>query len=137
MPKPATAKKDTAGKAKKSKSRRKVKIGVIHIKSTYNNTLISVTDPAGAVIAWSSSGRAGFSGTRKATPYAAMQAVANIMEQLKPIGMEEAHIIVKGIGSARDSAIRAFSTAGINITAIRDMTPIPHNGVRPPGRRRI
>lgn len=133
--KPAT--KEKAGKAKKSKSRRKVKVGVIHIKSTYNNTLISVTDTTGAVIAWSSSGRAGFTGTRKATPYAGMQAVANILEQLKPIGMEEAQIIVKGIGSARDSAIRAFSTAGINITAIRDMTPIPHNGVRPPRRRRI
>lgn len=130
-------KKEKATKAKKSKSRRKVKVGVIHIKSTYNNTLISVTDTAGAVLAWSSSGRAGFSGTRKATPYAAMQAVANIVEQLKPFAMEEAHIIVKGIGSARDSAIRAFSTTGINITAIRDMTPIPHNGVRPPRRRRV
>lgn len=124
-------------KVKKSKSRRKVKVGMIHIKSTYNNTLISVTDTAGAVLAWSSSGRAGFSGTRKATPYAAMQAVANILEQLKPFGMEEAQIIVKGIGSARDSAIRAFSTAGMSITAIRDMTPIPHNGVRPPRRRRV
>lgn len=121
----------------KSKARRKVKVGIIHITSTYNNTLISVTDTQGAVLAWSSSGRAGFSGTRKATPYAAMQAVANIVEQIKPFGMEEAQIIVKGIGSARDSAIRAFSTAGINITAIRDMTPIPHNGVRPPRRRRI
>lgn len=121
----------------KSKARRKVKVGIIHITSTYNNTLISITDPQGAVLAWSSSGRAGFSGTRKATPYAAMQAVANIVEQIKPFGMEEAQIIVKGIGSARDSAIRAFSTAGINITAIRDMTPIPHNGVRPPRRRRI
>lgn len=134
-PKPAT--KEKAGKTKKAKSRRKVKVGVIHIKSTFNNTLISVTDPSGAVLAWSSAGRAGFSGTRKSTPYAAMQAVANVLEQLKPVGMEEAHIIVKGIGSARDSAIRAFSTAGINITAIRDMTPIPHNGVRAPRRRRI
>lgn len=129
--------KEKAAKAKKSKSRRKVKVGVIHIKSTFNNTLISVTDPAGAVLAWSSSGRAGFSGTRKSTPYAAMQAVANVVEQLKPFGMEEAQIIVKGIGNARDSAIRAFSTAGISITAIRDMTPIPHNGVRPPRRRRV
>jgi small subunit ribosomal protein S11 len=131
------AKKSKEAPKKKSKARRKVKVGVIHIKSTFNNTLISVTDATGAVLAWSSSGRAGFSGTRKSTPYAAMQAVANVMEQLKPFGMEEAHIIVKGIGNARDSAIRAFSTAGITITAIRDMTPIPHNGVRAPRRRRV
>lgn len=130
----------TSGKkkvTKKSKTRRKVKSGIIHIKSTYNNTLLSVTDVDGAVLVWSSSGRVGFAGTRKATPYSAMQAVANLMEQLKPFGMEEAQIIVKGIGSARDSAIRAISTAGINITSIKDMTPIPHNGVRPPRRRRI
>ncbi len=127
----------TAGKPKKSKSRRKVKSGIIHIKSTYNNTLVSVSDPAGAVLAWSSSGRVGFSGTRKATPYAAMQAIANVIEQLKPFGMEEAKVIVKGIGSARDSAIRAIGGAGITITSIRDITPIPHNGVRPPRRRRV
>lgn len=124
-------------KTKKSKARRKVKSGIIHIKSTYNNTLLSITDMNGAVLVWSSSGRVGFGGTRKATPYSAMQAVANLMEQIKPFGMEEAQIIVKGIGSARDSAIRAISTSGITITAIRDMTPIPHNGVRPPRRRRV
>lgn len=130
-----TKKKST--KTKKSKARRKVKAGVIHIKSTYNNTLLSATDTTGAVLAWSSSGRVGFAGTRKATPYSAMQAVANLVEQLKPFGMEEAQVIVKGIGSARDSAIRAISTSGIAITSIRDMTPIPHNGVRAPRRRRV
>ncbi len=130
-----TQKKST--KTKKAKARRKVKSGVIHIKSTYNNTLLSITDLNGDVLVWSSSGRVGFGGTRKATPYSAMQAVANLMEQIKPFGMEEAKVIVKGIGSARDSAIRALSTSGITITSIRDMTPIPHNGVRAPRRRRV
>lgn len=133
----ATPKKKATTKTKKSKARRKVKAGIIHIKSTYNNTLLSISDMEGNVLVWSSSGRVGFGGTRKATPYSAMQAVANLMEQIKPFGMEEAQIIVKGIGSARDSAIRAISTSGMNITAIRDMTPIPHNGVRPPRRRRV
>lgn len=129
--------KSPKNKTKKSKARRKVKSGIIYIKSTFNNTLLSATDPTGAVLAWSSSGRVGFAGTRKATPYSAMQAVANLIEQMKPFGMVEAQVIVKGIGSARDSAIRAISTSGITITSIRDMTPIPHNGVRAPRRRRV
>lgn len=132
-----TTKKKPTNKTKKSKARRKVKSGIIYIKSTYNNTLLSITDTNGDVLVWSSSGRVGFAGTRKATPYSAMQAVANLIEQVKPFGMEEAQVIVKGIGSARDSAIRAISTSGINITSIRDMTPIPHNGVRAPRRRRV
>ena len=135
MAKPATKQKTT--KAKKSKSRRKVKTGVVHIKATFNNTLITITDPQGNVIASSSSGRVGFSGTRKSTPYAATQAVTSLMEQVKQFGLEEASIVVKGVGSARDAAIRGISAAGVNITAIRDMTPIPHNGVRAPRRRRI
>src|SRR3989344_3315411 len=126
-----------ATRTKKSKARRKVKAGIIHITSTFNNTLISITDTEGAVLAWSSAGRVGFSGARKSTPYAATQAVTNVIEQLKPFQMEEAQVIVKGIGSARDSAIRALSTSGITITAIRDITPIPHNGARPPRRRRV
>ncbi|OGY36589.1 MAG: 30S ribosomal protein S11 [Candidatus Andersenbacteria bacterium RIFCSPHIGHO2_12_FULL_45_11b] len=135
MAKPATKQKAT--KAKKSKARRKVKAGVVHIKATFNNTLITITDQQGNVIASSSSGRVGFSGTRKSTPYAATQAVTSLMEQVKQFGLEEASIIVKGVGSARDAAVRGVSAAGVNITAIRDMTPIPHNGVRPPRRRRI
>lgn len=132
-----TKKNKSTPKTKKSKARRKIKSGIIHIKSTYNNTLLSITDLTGAVLVWSSSGRVGFAGTRKATPYSAMQAVANLMEQIKPFGMEEAQVIVKGIGSARDSAIRAISTSGMTITSIKDMTPIPHNGVRAPRRRRV
>lgn len=126
------------GAAKKSKkSRRKVKQGIVYIQSTYNNTLVSVCDAAGNVLAWSSAGRVGFSGARKATPFAAQQAVADVMERLQPFAMEEAQVVVKGIGSARDSAVRAFGAAGLTITAIKDVTPIPHNGVRPPKRRRV
>ncbi|MEX1111963.1 MAG: 30S ribosomal protein S11 [Candidatus Andersenbacteria bacterium] len=122
---------------KKSKGRRKVKQGIITIQSTYNNTLVTIADAAGNVLASSSAGRVGFSGARKATPYAAGRAVADVMERLKPFGMEEAEIVVRGIGSARESAVRAFSSSGLMITSIRDITPIPHNGVRPPKRRRV
>lgn len=122
---------------KKSKSRGKVKQGMVYIKSSYNNTLVSVTDQLGNVIAWSSAGRAGFAGARKATPFAGTQVIANVMEQLKPFAMEEVKVFVKGIGSAREAAIRALSSSGLTITSLRDVTPIPHNGVRAPKRRRI
>lgn len=121
----------------KSKARQKIKEGVVHIQSTYNNTIISVTDQSGNVVASSSAGRVGFSGTRKGTPYAAQQAVADITKQIQMIGMEKARVFVKGIGSARDSAIRALSSSGLSIYSIRDLTPIPHNGVRPAKRRRV
>lgn len=122
---------------KKSKARRKVKQGIIFVQSTYNNTLVSVADAEGNILASSSAGRVGFSGTRKSTPYAAGRAVADALDRVKQFGLEEAQIVVKGIGSARESAIRAFSGSGLTITAIRDVTPIPHNGVRPPKRRRV
>lgn len=124
-------------KKKKTRAKRKIKQGNVYIQSTYNNTIISVTDPTGAVLAWSSAGRVGFSGTRKATPFAAQQAVTNVLEQVAPFGMEEAKVYVKGIGSAREAAIRALSASGIVVSSIRDITPIPHNGVRPPKRRRV
>jgi len=123
--------------SKKKKVRRKVKQGCVYIQSSYNNTIISITDLNGNVLAWSSSGRAGFSGARKATPFAAQKVVADAMERLRPYEMEEAKIFVKGIGSARESAIRSLAAAGLNITSIRDKTPIPHNGVRAPKRRRV
>ena len=122
---------------KKGKAKRKVKAGAIHIQATYNNTIITVTDEAGNALAWSSAGRVGFAGARKATPYAAQQIVTNLMEQLKPFGLEEVRVYVRGIGSAREASVRAFSAAGLQITSIRDITPIPHNGVRPPKRRRV
>lgn len=122
---------------KKSKSKRKVKQGAIYIQSTYNNTIITATDENGNVLASSSAGRVGFAGARKATPYAAQQIVAHLMDQVKPYGLEEVKIFVRGIGSARESAVRSLSSAGLTILTIRDLTPIPHNGVRAPKRRRV
>jgi small subunit ribosomal protein S11 len=122
---------------KKKKTKRQVKQGNVYIQSSYNNTIVSITDPTGNVLAWSSSGRVGFAGARKATPYAAQKVVADVLGRLAPFEMEEVRVFVKGIGSARESAIRALGVGGLNITAIRDITPIPHNGVRPPKRRRV
>jgi len=124
-------------KTKKQKARRKVKQGIIFVQSTYNNTLISICDQVGNLLVSSSAGRVGFSGARKATPFAAQQAVADATTRLQPFGMEEAQVVVKGIGSSRESAVRSIGAAGITITAIKDVTPIPHNGVRPPKRRRV
>jgi len=121
----------------KKTERQKVKEGKVFIQSTYNNTIISVTDKEGNVLASSSAGRVGFSGTRKATPFAAQQAVADVLERIKPYGLQEAAVYVRGIGSARESAVRSLNVAGLTITAIRDITPIPHNGVRAPKRRRV
>lgn len=122
---------------KKAKKSRKVREGRVYIQSSYNNTLISVTDATGNVLAWSSAGRAGFSGARKATPYAAQKVMADVAERLKPFGMEEVEVYVKGIGSAREAAIRSLGAAGLTVSFIRDITPIPHNGVRAPKRRRV
>lgn len=122
---------------KKARAKQKIREGKIFIQSTYNNTIVTVTDLNGNVVAWSSAGRAGFAGTRKATPFAAQQVIAHVLEQLEPVGMTEMRVYVKGIGSAREAAVRSLSGAGIQITAIRDVTPIPHNGVRPKKRRRV
>ncbi len=122
---------------KKAKKARKVREGNVYIQSSYNNTLVTITDPTGNVLVWSSAGRAGFSGTRKSTPYAAQRVIADALERLKPFGMEEVKVYVKGIGNARESAVRSLASMGLNIAAIRDITPIPHNGVRPPKRRRV
>ncbi|MFH1353779.1 MAG: 30S ribosomal protein S11 [bacterium] len=121
----------------KKTERRKVKEGKVYIQSTYNNTIISITDKGGNVLASSSAGRVGFGGTRKSTPFAAQQAVADVLERVKPYGLQEAVVYVRGIGSARESAVRSLNVAGLTITAIRDITPIPHNGVRAPKRRRV
>jgi small subunit ribosomal protein S11 len=122
---------------KKGKGKRAVRQGKIFIQSTYNNTIISVTDLAGNVLAQSSAGRVGFGGTRKATPYAAQQAVADVLEKVKPYGLQEAAVYVRGIGSAREAAVRSLNVAGLTLKSIRDITPIPHNGNRPPKRRRV
>lgn len=131
-----TAKQTVGGSAQRRKEKR-ISRGQVHIKSTYNNTIVTLTDLSGSVIAWASSGLLGFKGAKKATPYAATNIVNSLLEKTKKIGLKEVDIYVKGIGSGRESAIRAIAANGINITSITDVTPIPHNGCRSPKPRRI
>lgn len=132
----AKEKQEAAPKASSKKSK-SVEKGKIYINATYNNTMITVTDTKGSVLAWASSGSSGFSGPKKATPFAASKVVSIIAEKIAPYGMKDAEVFVKGVGSGRDSALRSLINRGINITAIRDVTPVPHNGPRPPKTRRI
>jgi small subunit ribosomal protein S11 len=135
MAKPAT----TAGKKKsyKRKEKKNVPYGIVYIAASFNNTLISITDTEGNLIAQSSSGARGFRGSRKGTPFAAQQASSEAARKAAEAGMREAEVRVKGPGGGRESAIRAVAQAGIRVTSIRDVTPIPHNGCRPPKRRRV
>lgn len=127
-------------KGEKKKARKKEKVdanGVAHIKASFNNTIITLTDVYGNVIAWSSSGRVGFKGSRKSTPYASQQAGAEVAKKAMDMGLEKVSVEVKGPGSGRESAIRSLAAAGLEITSIRDVTPLPHNGCRPKKKRRI
>jgi small subunit ribosomal protein S11 len=126
-------------KKKGGKKREKilVPIGVVHINATFNNTMITMTDPTGNVIATASSGAQGFRGSRKGTPFAAQQAAQKAVEAAREVGMKTVNVLVKGPGSGRESAIRALQSAGLEVKSIRDVTPIPHNGCRPPKRRRV
>ncbi|MBL7084700.1 MAG: 30S ribosomal protein S11 [Candidatus Omnitrophica bacterium] len=110
---------------------------IAHIQATFNNTIITIADKKGATVAWSSSGSVGFSGSKKSTPFAAQIAAENVARRAKEAGVKEVEVYVKGPGSGRESAIRAIQAAGLSITAIRDVTPIPHNGCRAPKRRRV
>ncbi len=121
----------------KKKEKKNVPVGIIFIRATFNNTLISVTDPEGNLIAQSSSGAKGFRGSRKGTPFAAQQAAVDVGRKAIDAGMREAEVRVKGPGGGRESAIRAINNVGIRVISIRDTTPIPHNGCRPPKRRRV
>src|ERR687897_962935 len=133
------AKAPAAGKKKtfKKKERKNIPVGIVHISASFNNTLISITDTQGNLIAQSSSGARGFRGSRKGTPFAAQQAASEVARKAIEAGMRECEVRVKGPGGGRESAIRAIHQAGIRVTAIRDTTPIPHNGCRPPKRRRV
>jgi len=111
--------------------------GVVHIQSTFNNTIITITDPTGAVVSWSASGAHGFKGSRKSTPFAAGVAAEAAAKKALDLGMKEVEVFVKGPGSGRETAISSLASAGMTITLIRDVTPIPHNGCRPPKRRRV
>ena len=125
----------------KSKPRKKAKkvaaLGVAHIKATFNNTIISITDNTGALVSWSSSGAVGFKGTKKGTPFAASSAAEVAARKAIELGMREVNVLVKGPGSGRETAIRSLQGAGLEIISIKDVTPIPHNGCRPPKRRRV
>ncbi|HLQ76770.1 MAG TPA: 30S ribosomal protein S11 [Terriglobia bacterium] len=124
-------------KVGKKKEKRIVPSGIAHIQATFNNTTVTISDLEGNVVCWSSAGSLGFKGSRKGTPFAAQQAAVTAANRAREVGMRSLEVNVKGPGSGRDSAIRALQTAGIEIRSIRDATPIPHNGCRPPKRRRV
>ncbi|GMV39233.1 MAG: 30S ribosomal protein S11 [Myxococcales bacterium] len=137
------AKAAAAGSAsgRKSKGKKKVKkniqTGVAHIQSTFNNTIVTITDVSGNTVSWSSAGKRGFKGSRKSTPFAAQVAAEDAARQAQEHGMRTVSVFVKGPGSGREAALRALQSAGFKVTLIRDVTPIPHNGCRPPKRRRV
>jgi len=126
------AKKSTRGKEKKN-----IQMGVAHIQASFNNTIVTITDMNGNVVAWSSAGSSGFKGSRKSTPYAAQKAAESAAKKGMELGLRQIDVLVKGPGAGRESAIRALQAAGLKINAIKDVTPIPHNGCRPPKRRRV
>jgi len=122
---------------KKKKIKRNIEKGQAHIRSTFNNTIITITDDGGNVVAWSSAGKVGYQGSRKSTPFAAQIAAEDAAKQAMDQGLKEVKIFVKGPGSGRESAIRSLQSVGLNVSSIKDITPIPHNGCRPPKRRRV
>ena len=124
-------------KRRKKKIKRNIDKAQAHIKSTFNNTIITITDMEGNVVSWSSAGEAGYEGSRKSTPFAAQIAAENAADKAHEMGVKEIQIFVNGPGSGRESAIRALQAAGLDVTLIKDITPIPHNGCRPPKRRRV
>jgi len=121
----------------KKRMKKNVPVGVVHIRSTFNNTIITVSDPAGNAIAWSSAGTRGFKGSRKSTPFAAQLAAEDAVRKAMDHGLRSASVLVSGPGAGRESALRALTRTGVKVTSIRDITPIPHNGCRPPKRRRV
>ena len=121
----------------KRREKRVVGIGRAYVQSTFNNTIITITDADGGVLAWASSGSVGFKGTKKGTPFAARLAAESVVKKVQEYGMRRVDVFVKGPGSGRETAIRSLQTAGLEVSSIRDVTPIPHNGCRPPRRRRI
>ena len=121
----------------KKKEKKVVPSGVVHIQATFNNTIVSIADPAGNVVSWSSAGSLGFRGSRKGTPFAAQQASHTAASKCREFGMRSVEVRISGPGAGRESAIRALATAGLEVRAITDVTPVPHNGCRPPKKRRV
>ena len=137
MAKGVAKKKTGKKKVFKRKEKKTVLAGIVYVQATFNNTLISITDRQGNLVSWSSSGSLGFRGARKGTPFAAQQASLTAANKARECGMKTVDVRVKGPGSGRESAIRALQTVGLEVKSIRDVTPIPHNGCRPPKRRRV
>ena len=131
------AKPKPAGRRPRRKDRKNVTTGVVHIKSSFNNTIVSITDTEGNVIAWASSGGVGFKGSRKSTPFAAQLAAEKAARAAMDHGVRRVEVLVKGPGSGRETAIRSIQNTGIEVSAIKDVTPVPHNGCRQPKRRRV
>src|SRR3977135_1638411 len=128
---------DTTAQKLKRKTKKNILNGVVHIQSTFNNTIITITDVSGNVISWSSAGARGFKGSRKSTPFAAQVAAGDAAAKAMEHGLKNVSVVVKGPGAGRESALRSLSAAGLKVSLIRDITPIPHNGCRPPKRRRV
>jgi small subunit ribosomal protein S11 len=124
-------------RATKKKVKKNISSGVVHIQSTFNNTIVTITDPVGNVISWASAGMQGFKGSRKSTPFAAQLAAEDAAKKAMEHGMKNVEVYVKGPGAGRESALRSLQATGFNINLIKDVTPIPHNGCRPPKRRRV
>ncbi len=124
-------------RAVKKKKKRNVPVGVAHVQSTFNNTVVTITDVNGEVVCWSSAGTKGFKGSRKSTPFAAQVAAEECSKKAMEAGMRTVAVVVKGPGAGRESAVRAIGASGLKIALIKDVTPIPHNGCRPPKRRRV
>ena len=121
----------------KKKEKKNIPSGIVHIQSTFNNTIVTITDPGGNVVAWSSAGVQGFKGSRKSTPFAATLAAEDAVKKAMEHGVKNVEVYVKGPGAGRESALRSLQAAGLNVLVIKDVTPIPHNGCRPPKRRRV
>ncbi|OGF97863.1 MAG: 30S ribosomal protein S11 [Candidatus Glassbacteria bacterium RBG_16_58_8] len=132
-----TEKKKGKGAQRKKKSEKVSAEGVAHIKATFNNTLVTITDPQGNTICWGSAGKAGFKGSKKSTPFAAQVTADQCAKEALSMGVKRVVVMVQGPGSGRESAIQSLQAAGLSVKAIRDVTPIPHNGCRPPKRRRV
>lgn len=130
---------DKKGKSKKfkKKERKHIPHGLVHVQASFNNTIVTISDPNGNTVSWKSSGSLGFRGSRKGTPFAAQQAAANAANMARDHGMRSVDVRVSGPGSGRESAVRALASSGLDVRTIKDVTPVPHNGCRPPKRRRV
>ncbi|MDP3902303.1 MAG: 30S ribosomal protein S11 [bacterium] len=125
------------GAAANKAPKKKLSTGILHVQSTYNNVMVTLTDSSGGVVCWSTSGSLGFKGAKKGTPFAAAKVAENVAEKANTMGIKDVDVVVKGVGAGRESAIRTFNSKGIEIKSIKDTTPVPHNGPKPPKPRRV